>query len=169
MDAADPESGGEGDDQGIGKHAGTHHGDSIGVPDEAGGDEEAGSEIEGHKRRVGVLKGGGHVRRKAEQASEDEEHGAAPQDIVAVEPGDEEGDVGPEFPAHDEGDGEAEEGLPGRVLGGLIACDGDDAYVEEVDEQLVARDLLRLLRAPEQPFVEVLSDNRFLIKSHGSP
>jgi hypothetical protein len=52
------------------------------------------------------------------------------------------------------------------VFGSRVACDGDDADVEEVDEEFVGSDFLRFFGAPEEAFVEVLTHNGLLVEKH---
>jgi hypothetical protein len=60
-----------------------------------------------------------------------------------------------------------EEGETIGVLGGVVARDGDDAYVEEVDEELVGGDFLGGAGAPEEAAVEILADEGGLVDAEG--
>lgn len=60
-----------------------------------------------------------------------------------------------------------EEGEAVRVLSRVVARDGDDADVEEVDEELVGRDFLGGAGAPQEAPVEVLPDEGGLVDAEG--
>jgi hypothetical protein len=51
------------------------------------------------------------------------------------------------------------------VLGSIVARDGDDTDVEEVDEELIAGYLLVFLGTPEETFVKVLADDGLLVET----
>ena len=87
--------------------------------------------------------------------------------LTRLKPADDEGKVGPDLPAEDEGDTESEEGATGGVIGGGIAIDGDDADVEQVDEELIGGHLFTLGGTPEQTLVEVLPDDGSLVEADG--
>jgi hypothetical protein len=108
-----------------------------------------------------------HVRRKAQQTCQRKHNANPPRHIILIEPGNQLRYVRPEFPAHDECDGEVKQGGSGGVLGGVVARDGDDADVEEVDEKLVAGNFLRGAGAPEEATVEVLAHQRALVDADG--
>lgn len=48
----------------------------------------------------------------------------------------------------------------------MVAGDGDDTDVEEVDEEFVGGNFLRFASAPEEPFVEILADDGGLVEAH---
>lgn len=107
-----------------------------------------------------------NIRRKPQQTRQKEEYRTPPHNIIGIKPANQRSDISPEFPGHDENDGEVEEGGSRGVLGGVVAGDGDDADVEEVDEEFVGGDFLGFAGAPEEPFVEVLADYGGLVEAH---
>ena len=88
-----PEGKGDQGDGTVTDHATADHRNHPGVPAEAECDEEAGSEVESYKRCVSVFEGCSHICGEAQQACQDEEDGAAAQDVVRIEPRDEHADV----------------------------------------------------------------------------
>jgi hypothetical protein len=67
----------------------------------------------------------------------------------------------------DENDAEVEKRFACGMFDSRIACDGHDADIEEIDEELVAGDFLCLFGTPEKAFVEVLPHYGFLVETHG--